>query len=164
VTGSLAVQPFDILHEYASGLHVSECPSRVASARFRDEPSWIMRAKPRRPAAIVPRLDSVSALDRPITEDPAGCPNRPTILFVVGDPDTTSGTGETSDGLRSEVRVFRNFETPNFELRIAPFPHVSRCTLRPYKSLYSYAGGLSHSPARVVRKILLRRLFSYTSR
>jgi len=38
-TGSLAVQPFDILHEYASGLHVSECPSRVASARFRGEPS-----------------------------------------------------------------------------------------------------------------------------
>jgi hypothetical protein len=25
-TGSLAVQPFDILHEYASGLHDSECP------------------------------------------------------------------------------------------------------------------------------------------
>src|SRR6266481_6051514 len=39
VTGSLAVQPFDILHEYASGLHASECPSRFASARFRDEPS-----------------------------------------------------------------------------------------------------------------------------
>ena len=37
VTGSLAVQPFDILHEYASGLHASECPSRFASARFRDE-------------------------------------------------------------------------------------------------------------------------------
>ena len=35
--GSLAVQPFDILHEYASGLHVSECPSRFTSARFRDE-------------------------------------------------------------------------------------------------------------------------------
>ena len=33
------LQPFDILHEYASGLHVSECPSRFASARFRDEPS-----------------------------------------------------------------------------------------------------------------------------
>jgi hypothetical protein len=44
VTGSLAVQPFDILHEYASGLHASECPSRFASARFRDDPSWIMRA------------------------------------------------------------------------------------------------------------------------
>jgi len=41
VTDSLAVQPFDILHEYASGLHASECPSRFASARFRDEPSWI---------------------------------------------------------------------------------------------------------------------------
>jgi hypothetical protein len=39
VTGSLAVQSFDILHEYASGLHVSECPSRFASARFRDGPS-----------------------------------------------------------------------------------------------------------------------------
>jgi len=38
-TGSLAVQPFDILHEYASGLHVSECLSRFASARFRNEPS-----------------------------------------------------------------------------------------------------------------------------
>ena len=38
-TGSLAVQPFDILHEYASRLHVSECPSHFASARFRDEPS-----------------------------------------------------------------------------------------------------------------------------
>src|SRR2546426_678376 len=75
-----------------------------------------MRAKPRRPAAIVPRLDSVSALDRPITEDPAGCPNRPTILFVAGDPDTTCWTGETGDGLRAEVRGFRNFE-----LRIAPF-------------------------------------------
>src|SRR6267143_3967706 len=118
-----------------------------------------MRAKPRRPAAIVPRLDSVSVLDRPITEDPAGCPNRLTILFVAGDPDTTCWTGETGDGLRSEVRGFRNFE-----LRIAPFPHVSRCTLRPYKSLYSSAGGLSHSPARVVRKILHRRLFYYTSR
>ena len=82
-----------------------------------------------------------------------------TILFVAGDPDTTCWTGETGDGLRSEVRGFRNFE-----LRITPFPHVSRCTLRPYKSLYSYAGGLSHSPARVVRKILHRRLFSYTSR
>ena len=34
-----AVQPFDRLHEYASGVHVSECPSRFASARFRDEPS-----------------------------------------------------------------------------------------------------------------------------
>jgi len=44
VTGSLADQPFDILHEYASGLHVSECPSRFASARFRDEPSGIMQA------------------------------------------------------------------------------------------------------------------------
>ena len=28
-TGSLAVQPFDVLHEYALGLHVSECPSRA---------------------------------------------------------------------------------------------------------------------------------------
>jgi len=45
VTGSLAVQPFDILHEYASGLHASECPSRFTSARFCDEPSWIMRAR-----------------------------------------------------------------------------------------------------------------------
>ena len=39
VTGSLAVQFFDILYEYVSGLHASECPSRVASARFRDESS-----------------------------------------------------------------------------------------------------------------------------
>jgi len=38
-TGRLAVQPFNILHEYASGLHVSACPSRFASTRFRDEPS-----------------------------------------------------------------------------------------------------------------------------
>jgi hypothetical protein len=38
-TGSLAVQSFDILHEYASGLHVSECPSRFAAARVRHEPS-----------------------------------------------------------------------------------------------------------------------------
>ena len=37
VTGSLAVHPFDILHEYASGLLGSEYPSRVASAPFRDE-------------------------------------------------------------------------------------------------------------------------------
>ena len=37
--GSLAVQPFDILHEYASGLHGSECSLRFVSARFRDEPS-----------------------------------------------------------------------------------------------------------------------------
>ena len=44
--GSLAVQPFDILHEYASGLHGSECSSRFGSARFRDEPSYIMRARP----------------------------------------------------------------------------------------------------------------------
>ena len=28
--------PFDRLHEYASGLHVSECPFRFASACFRD--------------------------------------------------------------------------------------------------------------------------------
>jgi len=35
VTGSLVVHPFDILHEYASGMHASECPSRFASARFR---------------------------------------------------------------------------------------------------------------------------------
>ena len=39
MTGSLAVQPFDILHEYALGLHGSECPPRFASARFGDEPS-----------------------------------------------------------------------------------------------------------------------------
>ena len=32
-------QPFDILHEYASEPHVSECPSRFASARVLDEPS-----------------------------------------------------------------------------------------------------------------------------
>ena len=38
-TGSLAVQSFDILHEYLEGIHVSACPSRFASARFRDEPS-----------------------------------------------------------------------------------------------------------------------------
>jgi len=38
-TGSLAVQPFDILHEYALGLHSSECPSRFPSAPFRNEPS-----------------------------------------------------------------------------------------------------------------------------
>ena len=38
-TGSLAVQPFDILHEYASGFYGSECPSHFASARVRDEPS-----------------------------------------------------------------------------------------------------------------------------
>jgi len=37
--GSLAVQPFGILHEYAEGLNASECPSRFPSARFRDEPS-----------------------------------------------------------------------------------------------------------------------------
>jgi hypothetical protein len=50
--GSLAVQSFDILHEYASGLHVSECPSfdlaqdgepvepsHFASVRFRNKPS-----------------------------------------------------------------------------------------------------------------------------
>ena len=39
VTGSLAVQPFGLLHEYAPRLHGSECPSRVASARVRNEPS-----------------------------------------------------------------------------------------------------------------------------
>jgi hypothetical protein len=39
VVGSLAVQPFDILHEYASGLYGSECSSRVAAARVRNEPS-----------------------------------------------------------------------------------------------------------------------------
>src|SRR5712692_12029020 len=90
-----------------------------------------MRAKPRRPAAIVPRLDSVSALDRPITEDPAGCPNRPTILFVAGDPDTTSGTGETGDGLRSEVRGFRNFEprTSNFGSRLSRLSRASCATV-----------------------------------
>ena len=38
-TGSLAAHPFDILHEYASGFHGSECPSRFASARFRNKPS-----------------------------------------------------------------------------------------------------------------------------
>jgi len=37
--GSLAIQPFDILHEYASAFHGSECPSRFASVRFLDEPS-----------------------------------------------------------------------------------------------------------------------------
>ena len=52
-TGSLAVQPFDILHEYASGLHVSECPSRFASAHVRDEPSGIMRAR----VEAIDRLD-----------------------------------------------------------------------------------------------------------
>jgi hypothetical protein len=36
--GILADQPFDVLHEYASGLPVSECLSRFASARFRDKP------------------------------------------------------------------------------------------------------------------------------
>jgi len=44
VTGSLAAQPFDILHEYASVLDVSECPSRFASARLRYGTSWVMRA------------------------------------------------------------------------------------------------------------------------
>jgi len=39
VTGSLAVQLLDILHEYASEIYDSECTSRFASARFRDEPS-----------------------------------------------------------------------------------------------------------------------------
>jgi hypothetical protein len=39
MTGRLAVQPFDILHEYASGIHASECLSRFVSARVRDEPS-----------------------------------------------------------------------------------------------------------------------------
>ena len=38
-TGSLAAHPFDILHEYASGFHGSECPPRFAAAHFRDEPS-----------------------------------------------------------------------------------------------------------------------------
>jgi len=38
-TGSLAAHPFDILHEYASGFHGSECPSRFAAARFRNKPS-----------------------------------------------------------------------------------------------------------------------------
>ncbi len=38
-TGSLAVQPFDILHEYVPGLHISKRPSSSASERFRDEPS-----------------------------------------------------------------------------------------------------------------------------
>ena len=37
--GSLAVESFDILHEYASGFDVSERLSRFASARFRNEPS-----------------------------------------------------------------------------------------------------------------------------
>ena len=36
---SLAVQPFNTQHEYASGIHGSKCPSRFASARVRDEPS-----------------------------------------------------------------------------------------------------------------------------
>ena len=39
-TGSLAAHPFDILHEYASGFHGSECPSRFASPRFR--PSTVL--------------------------------------------------------------------------------------------------------------------------
>jgi len=38
VTGRLTVRSFDILREYASGLHGSERPSRFASARVRDEP------------------------------------------------------------------------------------------------------------------------------
>jgi hypothetical protein len=45
VIGSFAVQLFIILHEYVSGLHASECLSAFAFARFRDEPSSIMRAK-----------------------------------------------------------------------------------------------------------------------
>jgi len=36
---SRPVQSYDIRHEYAAGLYASECPSRVASVRFRDEPS-----------------------------------------------------------------------------------------------------------------------------
>jgi hypothetical protein len=33
VTGSLVIQPFDILHEHASGLYASEYPFRFTSAR-----------------------------------------------------------------------------------------------------------------------------------
>jgi hypothetical protein len=38
VTGRLTVLSFDILREYASGLHSSKRPSRFSSARVRDEP------------------------------------------------------------------------------------------------------------------------------
>ena len=37
--GGLAVQRFDILREYASGLHAFESLSRFAFARFSEEPS-----------------------------------------------------------------------------------------------------------------------------
>jgi hypothetical protein len=40
-TDSLGVQPFDILHEYASGLHVSECPPRVRSNCERACSAWV---------------------------------------------------------------------------------------------------------------------------
>ena len=43
-------------------------------------------------------------------------------------PRETSETGGIGEGSRSEVRGVLNFEPPNFERRIAPFPHVSRVT------------------------------------
>jgi hypothetical protein len=39
MTGSLTVQPLEILHEYASGLHASVRPFRFASVRFCNDPS-----------------------------------------------------------------------------------------------------------------------------
>jgi hypothetical protein len=38
--------------------------------------------------------------------------------------------GKMAEGSRAEARGFRNLEprTPNFELRIAPFSHISRVT------------------------------------
>ena len=45
MTGSLAVQPFDILHEYASGLHASECPVSLSRLHaFATNRQRIMRA------------------------------------------------------------------------------------------------------------------------
>jgi len=40
-TGRLATRSLDVLLKYASGSRGSACPSHNATARFRDEPSWI---------------------------------------------------------------------------------------------------------------------------
>ena len=43
-------------------------------------------------------------------------------------PRETGGSSETDEGLRFEVRGFRNFEPRTSNIRIAPFAPISRFT------------------------------------
>jgi hypothetical protein len=93
MTGSLAVQPFDILNEYASGLHASKCPSRFASARFRGEPSSIMPANDQ---TLTVSLNVVNEMGYLGMGDDSAETRRPASIKKAGLPMTQSHRVKTS--------------------------------------------------------------------